>query len=177
MILHDYSDLLRAISDLKTEKEQEKNRIRSNKVNEVLELESYLIKSGILEDWRQLKISCKSAGVRIMPYGTYDEDERFRYKTLMRDFYMFLDNGRFATEIIDMDYSCNFGFTSNETGNIIWRPSQLKYQESETELCERKLYVMHKFLELYEEYKYIQLSRIYAKMAQMENEIKNLKTK
>lgn len=68
MLLHDYSNLLKAIDNAQLEEKKLNNQILANNKNELAELEMEIVQSGILDDWFQLNEAMKKLGVRGFPY-------------------------------------------------------------------------------------------------------------
>lgn len=109
MMLYDYSNLLNAVREIKTNKAIAENERTTSKKNKLLKLENELKSSGILDDWYDLKKICREFDIRIMPYGGYDENKK---GTLMEDCVYFMDNGTFAERMSSGSHWCDyFGFS------------------------------------------------------------------
>ena len=76
MMVYDYSNLLKAVRDTKTNKIIAENEKTVGKKNTLARLENDLKSSGLLDDWYDLKRVCRETGIRIMPYGDWDETKR-----------------------------------------------------------------------------------------------------
>lgn len=73
MTIYDYSDLLKMIANINTDKIIAKNERTMNNKNRLAKMENKLLTCGILNDWYDLKKSCKRLNVRLAPYGNWDE--------------------------------------------------------------------------------------------------------
>ena len=67
MMLYNYDNLLNAVREIKTNKTIAENERTMNKRNKLLRLENELKSSGILDDWYDLKRTCRELNIRIMP--------------------------------------------------------------------------------------------------------------
>ena len=76
MTIYDYSDLLKMIANINTDKIIAKNERTMNNKNRLAKMENKLLTCGILNDWYDLKKSCKRLNVRLAPYGNWDEETR-----------------------------------------------------------------------------------------------------
>lgn len=74
MTIYDYSDLLKMIANINTDKIIAKNERTMNNKNRLAKMENKLLTCGILNDWYDLKKSCKRLNVRLAPYGNWDEE-------------------------------------------------------------------------------------------------------
>lgn len=73
MMIYDYSSLLKAVREAKTNKVIAENERTTSKKNMLAKMENELKSSGLLDDWYDLKRTCRELGIRIMPYGGWDE--------------------------------------------------------------------------------------------------------
>ena len=180
MLLHDYTDLLTVINELKEEEELERLKLLQKGEVELKELELKIENSGMLKDWNQLKEACRKAGVRLCPYGGYDELEQ---GPLMTGSDYFSDEGYFWVCMSSgLHWSDFFGF-SGKNNKINWKivhstNSTLfnRFDDKQKEV-NQKIELLNVFLLKYEEYKSIQLKRVFAKMKKMQNTVNDLKAK
>ena len=86
MMVYDYNILLKVIKEAKTNKIIAENERTANKKNKLIKLEQELELSGLLDDWDDLKRTCREMEIRIMPYGGWDEAKQ---GTLMEDYEYF----------------------------------------------------------------------------------------
>ena len=174
MMLYSYDNLLNAVREIKTNKAIAENERTMNKRNKLLSLENELKSSGILDDWYDLKRTCRELNIRIMPYGGWDESVK---GPLMIDYEYFEDNGTFSQSMSSGSYWCDmFGFSYKDrefkwkiwhtTSSILFK----EFQNEDTEI-DTKIKLIELFMSRYEEYRSVQLQRIYTKMGQTAEEI------
>lgn len=78
MMIHDYSNLLKAIDDAQLEEKKLNNHILANKKDELAELETEIQQSGILADWYQLNEAMRKLNIRGFAYpGTKSSADYF----------------------------------------------------------------------------------------------------
>lgn len=164
MKLYDYSGLLKAIGELKTNQTKATNEELLSQKQHLADLENEVYCSGMLEDWSQLKNTCKQVGIRLFPYGGYNSVVNANEENtniLMKDSY-FQDEGNFST--LCGDHRKNYGFIYKD-GKLIWHWWFLNtiVEDSfpnEKQEVATKISILRKFLDAYEEYREIQLQRI-----------------
>lgn len=165
--MYDYSNLLQAVRETNTNKIIAENNRIADKKNALSKLEMELKTSGLLDDWYDLKRLCREAGVRIMPYGRWDEE---KCEPLMDDFEYFRDNGMFMKCMSSGScWSDYFGFSYKDREfkwKICHTTSSTLFDGFNNELSEfnTKMKLIELFMERYEEYRNIQLKRIYMKI-------------
>ena len=167
MTVYDYSNLLKAVRDAKTDKAIAENKRTVRKKNILVKLETELKSSGLLDDWYDLKRLCRETEVRIMPYGGWDE---VKQGLLMADCEYFCDNGMFAQSMASGSHFCDmFGFsykdrcfkwkTIHDTNSIFFN----SFENEDVEI-DIKIKLIQLFMKRYEEYRAIQLQRVYTKL-------------
>lgn len=155
---YDYSGLLKAIGDIKTDKKKALNeRLLSHK-QQLTILENKVISSSMLQDWENLKNVCIQAGVNLnLAHNKYD-----KYK----------GHGTFADFVLSSHnfLHYNFGFVFKD-GDLVWRWDNTKAQfEDEEYEIKTKMYLLNEFLDTYEEYREIQMQRIFNAMGSISDE-------
>ena len=93
MKIYNYNNLLEMVREIKTNKIIAESKRTLCKKEKLLRLENELKSSGMLDDWYDLKRTCRELNVRIMPYGGWDETKQ---GVLMEDYEHFQDNGTFS---------------------------------------------------------------------------------
>lgn len=178
MMLYNYDNLLNAVREIKTNKTIAENERTMNKRNKLLRLENELKSSGILDDWYDLKKTCGELSIRIMPYGGWDESQ---LGPLMEDYEYFEDNGTFSKCMSSGSYWCDmFGFSykDREFRWKIWHFTNStvfnEFQNDDAEI-ETKIKLIELFMKKYEEYRSVQLQRVYAKMGKTMEETMAIK--
>lgn len=178
MMLYNYDNLLNAVREIKTNKTIAENERTMNKRNKLLRLENELKSSGILDDWYDLKRTCRELSIRIMPYGGWDESQ---LGPLMEDYEYFEDNGTFSKCMSSGSYWCDmFGFSykDREFRWKIWHTTNStvfnEFQNDDAEI-ETKIKLIELFMKKYEEYRSVQLQRVYAKMGKTMEETMAIK--
>ena len=179
MKIYNYNGLLKAIGEINTNKTKAENARLMSKKQKLIDLENKVKSMGILDDWYDLKSACRKANVGIMPYGRYNEDKK---GPLMDACHYFKDNGIFGIDTnTSMCYNDFFGFiNSNRDGKISWifkhegkiTDTKLKNEEEEISY---KIEALNKFLEMYEEYREIQLQRIFNAMGKITEETNKIR--
>lgn len=178
MMVYDYNILLKVIKEAKTNKIIAENERTANKKNKLIKLEQELELSGLLDDWDDLKRTCREMEIRIMPYGGWDEAKQ---GTLMEDYEYFRDNGMFSKCMSSGSHWRDmFGFsyidkelewaTTHATHSILFNGFENEDVEIDT-----KIELIELFMKRYEEYRTIQLQRIYTKLGQTFEEIEKIK--
>lgn len=174
MKVYDYSNLLYVVRETNANKIIAENNRIADKKNILSKMEMELKTSGLLDDWYDLKRLCKEAAVRIMPYGGWDE---VKFGKLMEDYEYFCDNGMFSICMSSGSHWCDmFGF-SYKNREFKWKithsTSTASFDGFADELGEivTKIKLIELFMERYEEYRNIQLQRIYMKIGKVAEEI------
>ena len=179
MMIYDYNNLLKAVREIKTSKIIAENERTASKKNKLAKLELDLKSSGLLDDWYDLKRTCKELGIRIMPYGGWDEEQQ---GPLMDDFEYFDDSGMFLERKgPSSDRHNMFGFSYKDM-EFKWRTATLAspvsfhgYDNEDAEI-DAKIRLIKLFMANYEEYRAIQLRRIYTKLGKEIEKIKKIKS-
>lgn len=177
MTVYDYSNLLKAVRNAKTDKAIAENERTVSKKNILVKLEAELKSSGLLDDWYDLKRLCRETEIRIMPYGGWDE---IKYGALMEDYEYFRDNGMFSQCMSSGSHWCDmFGFSykdrefkwriTHSTNSTLFNGFENEYTEIDT-----KIKLIQLFMKRYEEYRAIQLQRIYTKLGKTFEEIEEI---
>lgn len=167
MMIYDYSSLLKAVREAKTNKVIVENERTASKKNILAKMENELKSSGLLDDWYDLKRTCGELGIRIMPYGRWDEAKQ---GVLMEDYEYFCDNGMFARNMSSGSHWCDmFGFSYKDR-EFKWKTTHVTnsklfngFDNEDTEI-ETKIKLIQVFMKRYEEYRTVQLQRIYTKL-------------
>lgn len=173
MKVYNYSNLLQVIRDINTNKTMAENDRITDKKNKLLKLEMELKTSGLLDDWYDLKKLCREANVRIMPYGGWDEEKQ---EPLINNYQYFADNGMFMKCMSSgSHWSDYFGFSYKDK-DFKWKTCHTTssvffngFNDEITELI-TKIKLIKLFMETYEEYRNIQLQRIYMKIGKVAEE-------
>ena len=161
---YDYSGLIKVIGEIKTNQTKAINEELLSQKQQLADLENEVMTSGMLEDWTELKRTCRQVGIRLFPYGGYNSvvnKNEENTSVLMNDSY-FQDEGMFATSCGFHRY--NYGFIYKD-GSIVWqwwfigKPVNDSFC-SEKEKIATKISILKKFLDTYEEYREIQLQRV-----------------
>lgn len=178
MKIYDYRNLLKEVMEIKTNKIIAENERVLNKKEKLLKMENEIKASGILDDWYDLKRICRELDIRIMPYGGWDET---KHGALMEDYNYFDDNGMFLVCMSSGSYwSDYFGFSYKDR-EFKWKfchtTNTILFNEfkSEDKEIDTKIMLIELFMKRYEEYRDIQLQRIYAKMGETMEEIIEIK--
>ena len=179
MMIYDYNNLLKAVREIKTSKIIAENERTTSKKNKLAKLELDLKSSGLLDDWYDLKQICKELRIRVMPYGGWDEEQQ---GPLMDDYKYFDDSGMFLeSKGPSSDWHNMFGFSYKDR-EFKWRTAPLaspvRFYGYDTEDAEidAKIRLIKLFMSNYEEYKAIQLRRIYAKLGKEIEKIEKIKS-
>lgn len=178
MMIYNYNNLLEMVREIKVNKSIAENERTMNKKNKLVKLESELKSSGILDDWYDLKRICREFSIRIMPYGGWDE---VKQGALMEDYDYFQDNGTFSEIMSSGSHWCDrFGFSYKDREfrwKILHATSSTLFNDFPNEDAEidTKIRLIEIFMERYEEYRDIQLQRLYTKMGQTMEEIIEIK--
>ncbi len=75
---YDYSNLLNAISNIKTENEVALNDRLASRKNKLAKLTNKVEQSGILEDWCNLQQTCRKLDIRLLPLRWTDNYGKIR---------------------------------------------------------------------------------------------------
>lgn len=180
MMVYDYSSLLKAVREAKTNKVIAENERTTSKKNMLAKMENELKSSGLLDDWYDLKRTCRELGIRIMPYGGWDES---RQGSLMKDCEYFCDNGMFAQCMSSGSHWCDmFGFSykdrefkwkiTHDTSSTLFNGFENEDMEIDT-----KIKLIQLFMKRYEEYRTVQLQRIYTKLGKTIEETVKINSK
>lgn len=167
MMVYDYSSLLKAVREAKANKIIAENERTTNKKNMLVKMETELKSSGLLDDWYDLKKICRELEIRIMPYSGWDKT---RQGLLMQDCEYFCNNGMFAQCMSSGSYWCDmFGFSYKDR-EFKWKithdTSSTLFNgfENEDDEIDTKIKLIQLFMKRYEEYREIQLQKIYTKL-------------
>lgn len=167
MTVYDYSNLLKAVNEVKTNKAIAENERITNKKNLLVKMETELKLSGLLDDWYGLKRLCRETEIRIMPYGGWDE---VKQGVLMEDYEYFCDNGMFSQCMSSGSHWCDmFGFSYKDR-EFKWKVTHgtsstfFNGFENENMEIDTKIKLIQLFMKRYEEYRAVQLQRIYTKL-------------
>lgn len=178
MNIYDYSNLLTTVRETNVKKIMAENERVLTKRAALLQLELELKESCLLADWYDLQKTCRETDIRIMPYGGWDE---LKKGPLMDDYRYFEDNGMFMDCISSGSHWADyFGFTYKDR-EFKWRiyhstsSSLFRGFEDENTELDVKLKLIRLFMERYEEYRNIQLNRIYAKIGKVMEETAKIK--
>lgn len=178
MMLYNYSNLLETVKEIKTNKAIAENERTMNKKNKLLRIENDLKLSGILDDWYDLKRICRELNIRIMPYGGCGES---KFGALMEDYEYFQDNGTFSQCMSSGSHWSDFFGFSYKDREFKWKclhaTSTTLFTEFQNEDAEinTKIKLIELFMSRYEEYRLVQLQRIYTKMGQTVEEIMEIR--
>ena len=161
---YDYSGLIKVIGEIKTNQTKAINEELLSQKQQLADLENEVMTSGMLEDWTELKRTCRQVGIRLYHYGGYNSvTKSYEENTsvLMNDSY-FQDEGMFATSCGFHRY--NYGFIYKD-GSIVWQWWFIGKTVndsfcSEKEKIATKISILERFLDTYEEYREIQLQRV-----------------
>ena len=178
MKIYDYRNLLKEVMAIKTNKIIAENERTINKKEKLLKMENEIKASGMLDDWYDLKRICKEFDIRIMPYGGWDEN---KFGPLMNDYEYFKNNGTFSQCMSSGSDWCDmFGFSykDREFKWKFWHTTNsvlfTEFQNEDVEI-DTKIKLIELFMKRYEEYRDIQLQRIYTKMGKITEEIIEIK--
>ena len=161
---YDYSGLIKVIGEIKTNQTKAINEELLSQKQRLADLENEVITSDMLEDWTELKRTCRQVGIRLFPYGGYNSvvnKNEDNTKVLMNDSY-FQDEGNFSTRCGFRNN--NYGFIYKD-GKIVWhwwfigRVVEDSFSSEKEEIA-TKISILQKFLDTYEEYREIQLQRV-----------------
>lgn len=163
MKLYDYSGLLKAIGDIQADQKKALNERLFSHKQQLIDLENKVISSGLLQDWENLKSICRKAHVSLDVADT------------KLDFYKL--NGLVAIYQLSvynyLHYDFGFTYTNNK---LIWQwvtpKGEFETEESEI-LCKLKL--LNTFMDTYEEYRDIQLQRVFDKMGEVSDNTKEIR--
>ena len=176
---YDYSGLIKVIGEIKTNQTKAINEELLSQKQRLADLENEAITSGMLEDWVQLKNTCRQVGIRLFPYGGYNSvvnKNEDNTSVLMNNSY-FQDEGMFATSCGVHRY--NYGFIYKD-GSIVWQWWFIGKTVndsfcSEKEEIATKISILKKFLDTYEEYREIQLQRVIWAMGEIAENIERIR--
>jgi len=178
MMIYDYNGLLKAVKTVKKNKSLAEMEKTMNRNATLMELETELKSSGLLDDWYDLKRVCKEVGVRIMPFGDWNESKQ---GPLMEDCECFCDNGMFAQCMSSGSYWRDmFGFSYKDR-NFKWKITHdtkdslfTEFKNKDAEI-NTKIRLIQLFTDRYEEYREIQLQRVYTKLGKIVEETEKIK--
>lgn len=177
MKTYDYSGLLKAIGDIKTEQKKAINEKLFYKKQTLIDLENKIVSSGMLNDWVGLKRTCRQVGVRLCPYGGYNENVQ---GILMQYHDYYEDAGMFTKVISSGSHWCDrFGFIFKD-GQLIWKwwsmtkPFVNEFTNEEEEVS-TKIDILNIFLKTYEKYREIQLQRVFNAMGKLSEKTKQIR--
>lgn len=176
---YDYSGLIKVIGEIKTNQTKAINEELLSQKQRLADLENEVITSGMLEDWVELKRTCRQVGIRLFPYGGYNSVVKANEKNtnvLMENSY-FQDEGMFATPC--GVHRHDYGFVYKD-GKIVWQwwfigRSVNDSFCSEKEEISTKISILERFLDTYEEYREIQLQRVMWAMGEIAENTKKIR--
>lgn len=176
---YDYSGLIKVIGEIKTNQTKAINEELLSQKQRLADLENEVITSGMLEDWVELKHTCRQVGIRLFPYGGYNSVVKANEKNtnvLMENSY-FQDEGMFATPC--GVHRHDYGFVYKD-GKIVWQwwfvgRSVNDSFCSEKEEISTKISILERFLDTYEEYREIQLQRVMWAMGEIAENTKKIR--
>ena len=176
---YDYSGLIKVIGEIKTNQTKAINEEIISQKQRLADLENEVITSGMLEDWTELKRTCRQVGIRLYPYGGYNSvvnKNEDNTEVLMNDSY-FQDDGNFSTKCGLRNN--NYGFIY-EDGKLVWHWWFIHTVvwdcfSSEKEEIATKISILQKFLDTYEEYREIQLQRVIWAMGEIAENTKKIR--
>ena len=176
---YDYSGLIKVIGEIKTNQTKAINEELLSQKQRLADLENEVITSGMLEDWVELKRTCRQVGIRLFPYGGYNSvvnKNEENTSVLMENSY-FQDEGMFATPC--GVHRHDYGFVYKD-GKIVWqwwfigKPVNDSFC-SEKEEISTKISILERFLDTYEEYREIQLQRVMWAMGEIAENTKKIR--
>ena len=180
MMLYNYDNLLDAVREIKTNKVIAENERTMNKMNKLLRLENTLKSSGILDDWYDLKRTCRELDIRIMPYGGWDES---KFGPLMKYYEYFQDDGTFSKCMSSGSHWADYFGFSYKDREFKWKCLHTtrttffnEFDDENTEI-DTKIRLIELFMSRYEEYRLVQLQRIYTKMGRITEETMEIRNK
>ena len=170
---YDYSGLIKVIGEIKTNQTKAINEELLSQKQRLADLENEVIASGMLEDWTELKRTCRQVGVRLYPYGGYNSvvnKNEENTSVLMNDSY-FQDGGSFSTRCGFHNNSYGFIYKDGKPAWHWWSINSVVEESfsSEKEEIATKISILQKFLDTYEEYREIQLQRVMWAMGDVGN--------
>lgn len=169
---YDYSNLLNAIGNIKTENEVALNDRLASRKNELAELTNKIEQSGILEDWYNLKQTCKKLDIGLIPSSSYNSlIGGYEEQGKLIDCFDFCDEGYYGSR----DLYSTFGFSSTPDFSIKWIIKGDNYNEYEQEI-KHKITLLKEFEEKYEKYRDFQLKRIYFVMGKLAEKTEKIKS-
>ena len=179
-MLYNYDNLLDAVREIKTNKVIAENERTMNKMNKLLRLENTLKSSGILDDWYDLKRTCRELDIRIMPYGGWDES---KFGPLMKYYEYFQDDGTFSKCMSSGSHWADYFGFSYKDREFKWKCLHTtrttffnEFDDENTEI-DTKIRLIELFMSRYEEYRLVQLQRIYTKMGRITEETMEIRNK
>jgi len=174
----DYSGLIKTIGEIKTSEIKMLNEELFSQKQHLADLENKVNTNGILEDWAELKHTCKQVGVRLCPHGGYNSvvnKNEEKIGTLIKGS-CFRDNGCFSDNIQGNYY----GFTFRN-GNVVWGWFEkcnlycsCKF-ETEGQEVVHKIKLLQNFLDTYEEYREVQLQRVIWAMGELAENVAKIR--
>lgn len=178
---YDYSGLIKTLGEIKTNQVKALNEELLSQKQLLADLENKVITSGLLQDWVDLKATCKQIGVRLYPYGGYNSVVGANEENcclLMEDSY-FRDNGGFSRAGGIHNYEYGFIFKNEQ---LIWKwfiynYSPVTQEEFKGEMAEvkTKIHILRAFLDTYGEYREIQLQRVFWAMGKMSEKTEKIR--
>lgn len=170
---YDYSNLLNAISNIKTENEVALNDRLASRKNKLAKLTNKVEQSGILEDWCNLQQTCRKLDIRLLPLKGYNslinENEE---QGELRDCFDFHDKGYYGYE--GDRYTIVFKPTSDFS--IKWFLRGDDFLPNDEQIIMEKIRILKEFEEEYEKYRDFQLKRIYAVMSRLTEKTEKIKS-
>lgn len=178
---YDYSGLIKTIGEIKTNQVKALNEELLSQKQLLADLENKVITSGLLQDWTDLKVTCKQLGIRLCPYGGYNSvvgENEENCCLLMEDSY-FRDSGEFSKRSGIHNFEYGFTFKGEQ---LIWKwfvndyfPVTQAEFKGETAEVKAKIHLLQAFLDTYGEYREIQLQRVFWAMGKLSEKTERIR--
>ncbi len=169
---YDYSNLLNAIGNIKTENEVALNDRLASRKNELAELTNKIEQSGILEDWYNLQQTCKKLDISLIPLSGYNKFiGDYEEQGELRDCFDFRDEGYYGSSNL---YTLS-GFKPTSDFSVKWVLNGINFSKEE-QVIKRKITFLKEFEEKYEKYRDFQLKRIYFVMGKLAEKTEKIKS-
>lgn len=183
MEIYDYSALLTVVKELDTEKVKLISQAEADEKVELENLENKLFASGMLEDWKNLRVVLKEAGVRGNPYpqiipGTckFEDNYKFVYRVnggssgYRQDFYAIAPGNSESPNAVAY-YQWSIGYGSEEKIDIF----AVYGNDPVMRKVRVKTTLIKEFMENYPKYREIKLEQLYEAIGKKSEEVEKLK--
>lgn len=183
MEIFDYSELIRVVKNTNAREELEIRQHRSDTINDYLHYEEAVVKSGIIQDWVELKNLLSTAKIRLNV--AHLGESSIGIVTGKGDYHYcseYEDNGFFGSCMSSGSYwSDYFGFKNLKNGRLNWEIYHTTGYKSFTgfktvyEECLEKRKILEEFCKTYQDYRDFQLEKLnemYANRIQAEDILK-----